>query len=214
MRLAEELGFAADARSDLFYSLLLKDAGCTANSAHMAALFGADDQVAKRTSKFVDWSRPLSAFVWSVRTVAPGQVAGHADRASVGDPQRRRGDAVADEGAMLPRCRDRAQTWILRSDRGGDSCAGRALGRSRSAARFESRGDPVGGKDSVPVADGGGLSLHARCQGGVFGGRAGAADSGLIPSSSRRWSRFVPTSASGRRLPRPTSPRLSRPIGC
>ncbi len=72
MRLAEELGLAADARSDLFYALLLKDAGCTANAAHMAALFGADDQVAKRTSKFVDWSRPLAAFVWSVRSVAPG----------------------------------------------------------------------------------------------------------------------------------------------
>jgi HD-GYP domain-containing protein (c-di-GMP phosphodiesterase class II) len=73
MRLAEELGLAAQARSDLFYALLLKDAGCTANAAHMSALFGADDQLAKRTSKFVDWSRPFSAFVWSVRTVAPGR---------------------------------------------------------------------------------------------------------------------------------------------
>jgi len=71
MRLADAIGLAADARSDLFYALLLKDAGCTANAAHMSALFGADDQLAKRTSKFVDWSRPLSAFVWSVRTVAP-----------------------------------------------------------------------------------------------------------------------------------------------
>ena len=73
MRLADELGLGAGARSDLFYALLLKDAGCSANSAHLAALFGADDQVAKRTSKLVDWSRPLSAFVWSVRTVAPGR---------------------------------------------------------------------------------------------------------------------------------------------
>jgi HD-GYP domain-containing protein (c-di-GMP phosphodiesterase class II) len=72
MRLSDELALGADDRSDLFYALLLKDAGCTANSAHMAALFGADDQVAKRTSKFVDWSRPLAAFVWSLRTVAPG----------------------------------------------------------------------------------------------------------------------------------------------
>ena len=76
MRLAEELGLAADARSDLFYALLLKDAGCTANAAHMAALFGADDQLAKRTSKFVDWSQPLAAFVWSVKTVAPGARSG------------------------------------------------------------------------------------------------------------------------------------------
>lgn len=71
MRLADEITLDATGRSDLFYALLLKDAGCSANSAHMAALFGADDQVAKRTSKLVDWSRPLDAFVWSVRTVAP-----------------------------------------------------------------------------------------------------------------------------------------------
>jgi HD-GYP domain-containing protein (c-di-GMP phosphodiesterase class II) len=76
MRLAEALRMDPDARSDLFYALLLKDAGCSANSAHMAALFGADDQVAKRTSKLVNWARPFDAFVWSLRTVAPdGSVA-------------------------------------------------------------------------------------------------------------------------------------------
>jgi HD-GYP domain-containing protein (c-di-GMP phosphodiesterase class II) len=72
MRLAEELRLNAASRSDLFYALLLKDAGCTTNSARMAALFGADDHVAKRTSKRIDWARPLPAFLWSARTVAPG----------------------------------------------------------------------------------------------------------------------------------------------
>jgi putative nucleotidyltransferase with HDIG domain len=72
MRVADQIGLDAEARSDLFYALLLKDAGCSANAAHMAALFGADDQVAKRTSKLVDWSRPLAAFMWSLKTVAPG----------------------------------------------------------------------------------------------------------------------------------------------
>jgi putative nucleotidyltransferase with HDIG domain len=72
MRLAEAIGLAPEARSDLFYALLLKDAGCSANSAKMAALFGADDHVAKRTSKRVDWSGRLPALLWSVRTVAPG----------------------------------------------------------------------------------------------------------------------------------------------
>src|ERR1700756_4514026 len=76
MRLAGELTLDADTRSDLFYALLLKDAGCSANSAHMAALFGADDQVAKRSSKLVNWGRPFAGFVWSLRTVAPnGSVA-------------------------------------------------------------------------------------------------------------------------------------------
>jgi putative nucleotidyltransferase with HDIG domain len=71
MRLAETLVLDPASRSDLFYALLLKDAGCSANSAHMAALFGADDQVAKRTSKVVNWARPFDAFLWSLRTVAP-----------------------------------------------------------------------------------------------------------------------------------------------
>jgi HD-GYP domain-containing protein (c-di-GMP phosphodiesterase class II) len=71
MRIADTLDLDAEFRSDLFYALLLKDAGCSANAAHMAALFGADDQVAKRTSKMVNWARPFDAFVWSLRTVAP-----------------------------------------------------------------------------------------------------------------------------------------------
>jgi HD-GYP domain-containing protein (c-di-GMP phosphodiesterase class II) len=72
MRLAREIGLPEDTRADLFYALLLKDAGCSANAARMAALFAADERVAKRTSKRINWSRPRSAFAWSIRTVAPG----------------------------------------------------------------------------------------------------------------------------------------------
>ena len=71
MRLAQELRLDAETRSDLFYALLLKDAGCTANAARMAALFGADDHELKRTAKRSDWARKLPALVWSVRAVAP-----------------------------------------------------------------------------------------------------------------------------------------------
>jgi HD-GYP domain-containing protein (c-di-GMP phosphodiesterase class II) len=70
MRLAEELELDAATRSNLFYALLLKDAGCSANSAKMAALFGVDDHIAKRTSKRIDWSGRLPAFVWSWQTVS------------------------------------------------------------------------------------------------------------------------------------------------
>jgi HD-GYP domain-containing protein (c-di-GMP phosphodiesterase class II) len=81
MRLADELELDAATRSDLFYALLLKDAGCSANAAHMAALFGADDQAAKHTSKLVNWARPREAFVWSLRTVAPeGSIGEKTDR--------------------------------------------------------------------------------------------------------------------------------------
>jgi HD-GYP domain-containing protein (c-di-GMP phosphodiesterase class II) len=72
MRIAAELDLPERDRGDLFYALLLKDAGCSANAARMAALFAADEREAKRTSKRVNWSRPLSAFAWSLRTVTPG----------------------------------------------------------------------------------------------------------------------------------------------
>jgi putative nucleotidyltransferase with HDIG domain len=71
MRIADELGLDAATRSRLFYALLMKDAGCSANSAKMAALFGADDHEAKRTAKRSNWSRAWPAFVWSLRIVAP-----------------------------------------------------------------------------------------------------------------------------------------------
>jgi putative nucleotidyltransferase with HDIG domain len=72
MRLADALALDTRSRSDLYYAALLKDAGCSANSARMAALFATDDHAAKRSSKRVDWSRRLPAFAWAWRTVAPG----------------------------------------------------------------------------------------------------------------------------------------------
>lgn len=56
MRIAETLGFPPEERSDLFYALLLKDAGCSSNSARTAELFRADDFAVKRSWKLIDWS--------------------------------------------------------------------------------------------------------------------------------------------------------------
>jgi putative nucleotidyltransferase with HDIG domain len=109
MRLGQEIGLDPARRSDLFYALLLKDAGCSANSARMAALFGAGDHVAKRTSKRVNWSGKLPAFMWSVRTVAPG--------ASLRERTRRL-RAIKDEGEvtrslMRARCDRGAEIALL-----------------------------------------------------------------------------------------------------
>ena len=48
MRIADVLGLPAADRSVLFYTLLLKDAGCSANASAIAHLYGADDQAVKR----------------------------------------------------------------------------------------------------------------------------------------------------------------------
>ena len=108
MRLAEELDLPAVDRSDLFYALLLKDAGCSANANRMAALFAADDRAAKATSKLVDWSNRRAALLWSLRTVAPG--AGLRRRVQVlrgirdeGNVTRQFMEARCDRGAEIAR---------------------------------------------------------------------------------------------------------------
>src|SRR5688500_16690565 len=55
MRLADELRLSADQRSDLFYALLMKDAGCSSNAARVYQLFGGDDQQAKQGLWRRDW---------------------------------------------------------------------------------------------------------------------------------------------------------------
>ena len=154
MRLAEAIGLDPSTRSDLFYALLLKDAGCSANSAKMAALFGADDHVAKRTSKRVNWSGRLPAFLWSLRTVAPGgALRARAERLL----------AIKEEGEvtralMAARCDRGAQIALMLGfdarDGGGDPHARRALGRRRPAARAARRGDPAARPHPLPRADG------------------------------------------------------------
>ena len=145
MRVADELGLERDERSDLFYALLLKGAGCSANSAHMAALFGADDQHAKRTSKRVDWARPLPAFAWAARTVAPS-------RSVNAKVERLR--AIRDEGQVT------RSLMQARCDRGAEIV--RKLGFSERAAEaiqaldehWDGRGQPRGlrGEQIPPAA--------------------------------------------------------------
>jgi HD-GYP domain-containing protein (c-di-GMP phosphodiesterase class II) len=73
MRIAEELRLPAQDCSDLYYALLLKDAGCSSNSARMHQILGSDDLQAKREVKFEDWTKPsLSGLRYLLRNVLPG----------------------------------------------------------------------------------------------------------------------------------------------
>jgi putative nucleotidyltransferase with HDIG domain len=108
MRLAEELQLPAAERSDLFYALLLKDAGCSSNASRMADLFVGDDRAAKAKSKVIDWTNPRSALLWSWRVVAPG--AGLRRRMQVlrairneGDVTRKFMETRCDRGAEIAR---------------------------------------------------------------------------------------------------------------
>lgn len=58
MQIGTVLGFEGRALSDLYYTLLLKDAGCSSNAARICQLYATADQDFKRNFKSVDGSLP------------------------------------------------------------------------------------------------------------------------------------------------------------
>jgi response regulator RpfG family c-di-GMP phosphodiesterase len=73
MGIAEELKLPQTVCSDLYYALLLKDAGCSTNSARLHQILGADEIQAKREIKFEDWTKPsLSGLRYLLRNILTG----------------------------------------------------------------------------------------------------------------------------------------------
>ena len=111
----------------------------------MAALFGADDREAKRTSKLIDWASPWQAFVWSLRTVAPD-----------GSPRARleRLRGIKDEGEVTRKFME------ARCDRGAEIARMLYLSEATAAAirsldeHWDGRGMPDGlrGEEIPPLA--------------------------------------------------------------
>ena len=73
MKLGAELKLPAYVRSSLFYALILKDLGCSSNSAKVAYLFGANDHDVKRDVKMTDWTKPGPALKYLFRNALPGR---------------------------------------------------------------------------------------------------------------------------------------------
>ena len=57
MRIAREMSLGAELQADLYYALLLKDAGCSSNSSRLFHILNADEIRAKRDVKTTDWTR-------------------------------------------------------------------------------------------------------------------------------------------------------------
>lgn len=57
MRLAQQIGLPAADQADLYYALLLKDAGCSSNASRLFHILNADEIRAKRDVKTTDWTR-------------------------------------------------------------------------------------------------------------------------------------------------------------
>jgi putative nucleotidyltransferase with HDIG domain len=74
MRIADILGLPLEQRSNLYYALLLKDAGCSSNAARLYEIFGGDERAAKREVKTTDWSRiTMDGLDYLSRNVMPGK---------------------------------------------------------------------------------------------------------------------------------------------
>jgi len=71
MELAERLGLDSEVRRDLFYAILLKDAGCSSSAARMCELFATDDRDLKREFSFVDWTNTAEFVRYAAKNVAP-----------------------------------------------------------------------------------------------------------------------------------------------
>jgi HD-GYP domain-containing protein (c-di-GMP phosphodiesterase class II) len=57
-KLGEAIGYSKDELSDLYYTLLLKDLGCSSNAARICQLYLADDRSFKQDFKLMDGSLP------------------------------------------------------------------------------------------------------------------------------------------------------------
>jgi putative nucleotidyltransferase with HDIG domain len=112
LRLADAAGFDSGQRASLFYALLLKDAGCSTNSAAMAETFGTDDHTVKREYRLLDPRRPAQSLRYVRRTVAPeGSLRTRARHlravVALGDDGVRRLEQMrCERGAEIARCID------------------------------------------------------------------------------------------------------------
>src|SRR5450755_4053796 len=57
MRLAQQIGMSQAEQADLYYALLLKDAGCSSNASRLFHILNADEIRAKGDVKTTDWTR-------------------------------------------------------------------------------------------------------------------------------------------------------------
>lgn len=73
MHIADALGLPAAERTHLYYAELLKDAGCTAYTSQLAAMWLVDELAAKRDLQFFrDAGNPLDVLSWLAQYVAAG----------------------------------------------------------------------------------------------------------------------------------------------
>jgi HD-GYP domain-containing protein (c-di-GMP phosphodiesterase class II) len=74
MRIAREIGMPTSVQHDLYYALLLKDAGCSSNASTLFQALGSDELKAKRDVKTTDWTRlSWETLQYALTHISPGK---------------------------------------------------------------------------------------------------------------------------------------------
>ncbi len=145
MHLGQAMGLEQEALWDLYYTLLLKDAGCSSNAARLFQLYGGDERAAKQDFKLVDTDRSSEVLRFVIEHA--GANGGLVQRLSRLFHLARHGDELADE-LISTRC-----------ERGADIA--RQLGFSENVAvgvrsldeHWNGRGRPLGLQgEFIPLA--------------------------------------------------------------
>ncbi len=93
MRIASMLGLDEVDSSALFYALLLKDLGCSTNSAQLTTLYGGDDRALKHAHRLIDWTDRVDIARYTMK---------HSRRDTFGSRPRVAGPASGIAGANDP----------------------------------------------------------------------------------------------------------------
>lgn len=73
MHLGQEWGLGDEELADLYYALLLKDAGCSSNAARIFSVYGCDDRALKRDFKHIDSEKFLDVAKFAWAHISPGE---------------------------------------------------------------------------------------------------------------------------------------------
>jgi response regulator RpfG family c-di-GMP phosphodiesterase len=143
MHVGREIGLSAADISDLYYTLLLKDAGCSSNAARICRLYLTDDRTFKRDFKLIDGSLPQALRFVLTHT---GLKAGLAERFRAIVTAFQSGGEVARE-LMETRCQRGAE--IARMMRFSEAVA---QGIQRLDEHWDGGGLPTGARGpAIPV---------------------------------------------------------------
>ena len=146
MRLAAELRLPTSVQTDLFYALLLKDAGCSSNASEIHHALASDDLAAKRDVKKTDWTRTSwETLQYALTHIAPGK------------PMRQRVQAILRVASQQKQ--HTRQVTAIRCERG--ATLARLMGLSEATAEgigaldehWNGHGNPEGlRRDQIPIA--------------------------------------------------------------